>query len=175
MPPARFDVLSATWMHQAFAHEKEDELGIPSERRIPMSTLRSVLGLAASTISRITHRLEELELVRIVRETRDRRNVSVVLTETGVEALQLAVECITAERIGVREHIETYVRRRAFDGLSSEGRPVDVRQRVLVRLAAIIDRERAFARFLGSRAMPIYDTRVVPEIELPDVLDAVDH
>ena len=171
MTPARFDVLYATWMQHAFEHERAQELGFHHERQIPMADLRRNLGLAGSTISRLAHALEVLKFVRVVRDPVDRRRVSVVLTDRGIQALQLGIECITAELGGVRGHIERFVHRHASDGLSQEGRPIDVRHRVLDRLCTIIDRQRAFAYYLGSRALPIYDPRVVSDIPLPTALE----
>ena len=170
MTPARFDVLYAIWMHHAFEHMKQEEAGLDPVRRIPMATLRKTLGLAGSTVSRIAHRLDEIGLVHVVRDDVDRRRVSVVLTDDGIAALQLAIEWITTERIGMRAHIERYVQEAALDGVSREGPPAELRQRVLGRLCTIIDRARTLARFLGSGAIPIYDSRIVSDIPNPDRL-----
>ena len=172
MTPARFDVLYATWMHKAHERCHAEDMGFQPARHIPMGELRKLLGLAGSTISRTAHQLEVLRYVRVRRDDpNDRRRVSVTLTDEGIAVLQLAIDCITLEKGGVRTHIEKYVNRCAADGLSREGTRAEVHQRILGRLCAIVDRAQAFAWFLGSKAMPIYDTRVCEQIPYPDVIE----
>ena len=160
MTPARFDILFVAWRADWQVHEKRRELGLPPiERRIAMWELRDLLGLAGPTISRAAHRLDELELVRVVRDEKDARYAIVVLTELGERMLRLAVECIRQDRLGMRDCIVKYLSDGALEQLSS----VEPAERIELddRLGALVDRSRRYAQFFGCQAVPIYDTRVV--------------
>ena len=163
MTPARFDILYVAWRADWALHERREQAGLPPlDRRVNMGELRALLGLAGATISRTSHRLEELGLVDIVPHERDGRSVDVVLTKLGEKALRLAVECIRQERVGMTDRIAQYVQERAFEGLSHE--EPGLRRRTLARLATLVDRCRGYARFFGSEAIPIYDNRLVTHL-----------
>ena len=160
MTPARFDILFVAWRADWQVHENRRELGLPPiERRIAMWELRDLLGLAGPTISRTAHRLDELELVRVVRAENDARCAVVVLTELGERMLRLAVECIRQDELGMRDCMVKYLSDGAFDRLS-EVEPAD-RTDLEDRLCALVEQPRRYAQFFGCQAVPIYDTRVV--------------
>ena len=163
MTPARFDILYVAWRADWSLHERRAKAGLPPlERCINMKELRGLLGLAGATVSRTAHRLEELGWVRIVPHERDGRSVVVVLTELGEKMLRLAVECIRLDRIGMTARMAQYVQERAFEGLSRDER--GLRERTLARLGSLVDRSRGYARFFGSKAIPIYDNRLVTHL-----------
>lgn len=158
--PARFDILWAVWKVDARFHERRRELGLPKlDHRISMGKLKELLGLAGPTVSRTAHRMEDLELLKIVPDERDRRCVNVVLTKLGLRMVRLALDCIVTPESGMRHRIESYVFLHAFDGLSKEGSAEDVRQRLLVRQEVILDRWHRYAWYFGCGAVSIYDTR----------------
>ena len=163
MTPARFDILYVAWRADWALHERREKRGLPPlERCIDMTALRKLLGLAGPTISRTAHRLEELGYVRIDPHETDGRSVVVVVTEAGETLLRLAVACIREPGVGMLDRIARYVQERAFEGLSRE--EPGLAHRVHVRLGELVDRWRGYARFFGSKAIPIYDTRIVTHL-----------
>ena len=163
MTPARFDILYIAWRADWLLHERRAKKGLPRlERCINMKELRSLLGLAGATVSRTAHRVEDLGWVRIVPHEMDARSVVVVLTELGEKMLRLAVECIRLEKVGMTDRIAQYIQERAFEGISRQD--PGLRRRVQVRLGVLVDRARGYARFFGSKAIPIYDTRIVTHL-----------
>ena len=163
MTPARFDILYVAWRADWLLHERRAGKGLPPlPRCINMKELRNLLGLTAATVSRTSHRLEELQWVRIVPHETDGRAVVVVLTELGEEMLRLAVECIRQDKRGMNDRMKRYVRERAFEGLSRE--EPGIQERTMARLGELADRWRGYARFFGSKAIPIYDTWIVTHL-----------
>ncbi len=88
---ARFDMMTAIWRHPHGMFQRK---------------LREMLGVTAPTISRMLRSLEELGLLKRERSTRDRRQLHVTLTASGLArirratrvfigsgAAQLAVDC----------------------------------------------------------------------------------
>ena len=174
MTPARFDILYVVWRADWQVHERRARKGLlPLDRRINMSELRTLLGLAGPTISRTAHRLDELDFVRVIRDDADARCAVVVLTELGEKMLHLAVECIRQEGLGMRDRIVQEVSDGALRTLERVQAPR--RQQLLEALGVVVDRWRHYARFFGCEAVPIYDSRAVLHLRPHTILPLTWH
>lgn len=95
MTPARFDLMEAVYLYDEPDHQRRAETGVPAIARWrDMAGLVRILGLAASTVSRSVRQLASFGWVEIKRTVHDKRLVDVYLTDTGLEALALAKQCL---------------------------------------------------------------------------------
>ena len=160
MTPARFDIMYAIWKADLELHERRRRLGLrPEQRQAPRADLHRWLGLAAPTVSRTVHWLEERGYLRLEQVERDRRSKCVVLTWRGARLLRMAVQCILAPD-GMRDCIVQHVVN--HDGIEREAPDADAR--IANGLAAMVDSWRRYAYFFWCDATPIYDPRFVTQL-----------
>ena len=155
-----FGLMYAIWRADLEGHERRRQLGLPMiERAAPLGDLHQWLGLAAPTVSRTVHWLEEQGYVRLERVRRDRRTKAVFLTWRGARLLRMAVQCLRQPN-GMLDCLALHVVNQ--DGIDHAA--PDAPQRIANGLAARIDRCRSYARFFWCTATPMYDPRVVTQL-----------
>ena len=160
MTPARFDILYAIWRADLELHERRRQLGLPPVlRQAPLGDLHHWLGLAAPTISRTVHWLEDQGYVRLERVERDRRAKCVVLTWRGARLLRMAVQCLRQPN-GMLACLTQHVADQDRIDRAAPRAP----QRIANGFAARIDGLRSYARFFWGDATPIYDPRFVTQL-----------